>query len=205
MTTLSGIVLAAGEGRRMGRTKALIEIDGATLVEHHVARLADVGCTSIVVVARDAAADAVQRLVGQSRAVRVLAVTTSSQAESFAAGLRALDAAACTQNDVIIVTPVDMLPASAKTHHALLACLEGSTLAVTPLYAGRGGHPAIVRRGVLAPYEATFSGELPSLREVLANTMESRRRVEVDDPRVLGDFDTPSDLRALDASGALGR
>ena len=39
MTILSGIVLAAGEGRRMGSTKALLEVRGSTLVEHHVARL----------------------------------------------------------------------------------------------------------------------------------------------------------------------
>ena len=197
MKTLFGIVLAAGVGRRMGGTKALIAIEGATLVEHHVARLAEVGCTSIVVVARDAAADTVRRVVDKSREVRVLAVTTSSQAESLAAGLGALDAAGGTRDAVLIVTPVDMLPASAETYRALLACLEGSTLAVTPLYAGRGGHHVIVRRALLAPYEATMLGALPSLREVLAHARESRRRVEVDDPGVLGDFDTPSDLRAL--------
>lgn len=197
MTTLSGIVLAAGEGRRMGRTKALIEIDGASLVARHVVRLAEVGCRSIVVVARATEADLVRSVVGHSSEVHVEGVTTNSQAASLAAGLRALDAAASAPDDVIIVTPVDMLPASAETHRALLASLEGSTLAVTPLYAGKGGHPVILRRQVLARYEEPLTDVLPPLRDVLGMMMESRRRVEIDDPRVLGDIDTPADLHAL--------
>jgi nicotine blue oxidoreductase len=197
MTTFAGIVLAAGVGRRMGGTKALIEIDGTTLVEHHVARLADVECKQVVVVVRHGVAEIIARLLRRFPAVRVESVATSSQAESLAAGLRVLDAGSRTQDEVIIVTPVDMLPARAETYRALLACLHGSTSAVTPLYAGHGGHPVIVRRAVLAPYESTVPGELPSLREVLRCAMESRRRVEVDDPRVLGDLDTPSDLGAL--------
>ncbi|MET0594285.1 MAG: NTP transferase domain-containing protein [Polyangiaceae bacterium] len=197
MTRLAGIVLAAGEGRRMGGTKALIELEGASLVEHHVSRLAEIGCTSIVVVARHTAADVVRSVVGRSREVRVEGVTTNSQAASLAAGLRVLDAAGSAHDDVIIVTPVDMLPASSETHRALLACLDGSIVAVTPLHAGRGGHPVILRRQLLAPYEAARDDEPPSLRDVLAGAMESRRRVEVDDPRVLGDLDTPADLRAL--------
>jgi CTP:molybdopterin cytidylyltransferase MocA len=110
------------------------------------------------------------------------------------------------RDDALIVTPVDMLPAEARTLHALLACLTGEALAVTPLYGGRGGHPVIARRAVLASYEAPIARAaiplslalpLPSLREVLHELADRRLRVEVDDPRVLGDLDTPSDVRAL--------
>lgn len=197
MTTLCGVVLAAGEGRRMGCAKALLELEGATLVEHHVARLVEVGCTSIVVVVRPGTADVVRTLLREHREARVAAVTTSSQAESLAAGLRVLEEAGGTRGDVLIVTPVDMLPAEAGTHHALLACLTGATLAVTPMFGGRGGHPVIAHRAMLAPYQAAPAGALPSLRAVLAQAVERRRRVEVDDPRVLGDLDTPSDVRRI--------
>jgi CTP:molybdopterin cytidylyltransferase MocA len=200
MTALSGIVLAAGEGRRMGGEKALLALEGATLVEHHVARLAELGCQSIAVVVRPSAVDLVRTLVRAQHEVRVAGVTTRSQAESLAAALAVLDRAGRTRQDVIIVTPVDMLPAEASTYRALLACLGRDTLAVTPLYRGRGGHPVIVRRALLAPYEAPPSAahpSPPSLREVLTAALEARRRIEVDDPRVLGDLDTPADVRAL--------
>ncbi len=194
MTILSGIVLAAGEGRRMGGVKALLELEGATLVEHHVARLVAIGCRSIAVVVRPDAAEVVRALLSDRDEARVEAVTTCSQGESLTAGLRALDQAGSSRNDVIIVTPVDMLPAESETYRALLACLTGTALAVTPVHDGRGGHPVIAHRAVLAPFESQVPGAPPSLRDVLAGAGESRRRVEVDDARVLGDLDTPADL-----------
>lgn len=120
----------------------------------------------------------------------------------LAAGLRVLEDAGSTAHDVIIVTPVDMLPAEVGTHRTLLAHLTGTALAVTPLYGGRGGHPVIAHRALFAPYHEPPAGALPALREVLATASADRRRVEVDDPRVLGDLDEPSDVRALRRSAA---
>lgn len=189
MSSLGGIVLAAGEGRRMGGPKALLEVGGAPLVERHVARLVEVGCGSLVVVVRPPQADAVRAWLRSYPRATVAAVTTSSQSESLAAAL------ALIATDVTLITPVDLLPAAAATHRALLAALDDATLAVTPTYDGRGGHPVIVRRALLAGFE---SAPRP-LRDVLAGAGVARRRIEVADPRVLGDFDTPADLRALRA------
>lgn len=201
MTRLCGIVLAAGEGRRMGRAKALLEFEGASLVERHVSRLVEIGCTSITVVARPGSAEAVRRLLNAHPQVWVEAVTTNSQAESLAAAMR-LYSGRGAQHEVFVITPVDMLPAEVRTHRALLACLAGATLAVTPRFGGRGGHPVIARRALLAPYETARPSALPPLRDLLQSASVSRRRVEVDDPLVLGDLDTPSDLRALRLSRA---
>lgn len=196
MMTLRGIVLAAGEGRRMGGAKALLRLEGQTLVEHHVARLLEVGCTAIAVVVRPETAALVSALLGDLPGAHVEAVSTRSQAESLAAGLAALEATGDPREEVIVVTPVDMMPAALATHHVLLASLTGATLAVTPRYAGRGGHPVIARRPLLAAYEAR-AHTLPPLRVVLEKAGDLRRRVEVVDRRVLGDLDTPSDLLAL--------
>ena len=202
MTTLRAIVLAAGEGRRMGGQKALLEIDGATLVARHVERLLEVGCSSIVVVVRPEAGPRVSELLRAHEAVRVETAATRSQGESLAAGLRRLEG---SRGDVVIITPVDMVPAEAGTHQALLGSLTGAALAATPVYRGRGGHPVIAHRSVLAPYERRAEGTIhgapepvpPPLRDVLAEAGDARRRVEVDDERVVGDLDTPSDVRAL--------
>ena len=47
--TLGGIVVAGGQGRRMGRPKAAIEIGGVTLVDRAVASLRAAGCDPVVV------------------------------------------------------------------------------------------------------------------------------------------------------------
>lgn len=43
-----GAVLTGGASRRMGRTKALIEIDGVPMAGQVAAALRDVGCSSVV-------------------------------------------------------------------------------------------------------------------------------------------------------------
>lgn len=95
---LRAVVLAAGEGRRMGGSKALLVVDARPLVVRHVQRLAELGCESIAVVVRPGVAPAVSRLLERATGsrlvaqpgrldVRVIAVQTSSQAASLAAGL----------------------------------------------------------------------------------------------------------------------
>lgn len=50
--TLSGVVLAGGRSRRMGRDKAFLMIDGTTLVRRQAALLASVGCGEILISGR---------------------------------------------------------------------------------------------------------------------------------------------------------
>jgi len=47
--TVGGVILAGGESRRMGRNKALLPVDGGTLIEVVVSRLRDV-CSDILLV-----------------------------------------------------------------------------------------------------------------------------------------------------------
>lgn len=49
---LTGIVLAGGASRRMGRDKAFLELDGKPLIAHVIERMAHV-CTEVLVVAGD--------------------------------------------------------------------------------------------------------------------------------------------------------
>jgi CTP:molybdopterin cytidylyltransferase MocA len=53
----AGLLLAAGEGSRLGRPKALVEIDGVRLVDRGVRMLHEAGCTPIIVVTGAARVD----------------------------------------------------------------------------------------------------------------------------------------------------
>lgn len=170
-----GVVLAAGEGRRMGRAKARLELDGSTLVELHVDRLLEVGASEVLVVVREPV---------RSRG-RVLVAATRSQAESLAVATAAL-----ASTDAVIVTPVDLLPPEPATYRALVAALRDPHDAVTPTFGGKGGHPVVLRPAALAPFRTK---EPPTLKDVLDALGPRRLRLRVDDARVLGDFDTPSE------------
>ena len=188
MSALRGIVLAAGTGRRMGGPKVLLTLDGHPLIRLHVARLLEVGCASVTIVVRPEAEGRVRDLLSAfvRPAVELVAVCTEAQSESLDAALRHMH---CARTDTLIVTPIDLLPAEVTTHRVLQAALGVTIVAATPMHAGRGGHPVVVRRAALEP------SELPPLRTLLRALGPARVRIAVADEKILGDFDRPRDLR----------
>ena len=142
----------------------------------------------MLAVVRPADADAARAIARRLPfEVTLVAATTPSQAASLVAALGHLVLEA---GDAVAITPVDLLPPRPETVRALAAALE-SALAATPSHRGQGGHPALVRPEVLAPY---LRGETPPLRDVLEALATRRVRVEVDDAAITGDFDRPDDL-----------
>jgi CTP:molybdopterin cytidylyltransferase MocA len=63
-----------------------------------------------------------------------------------------------------------------------------------PRHRDRGGHPVVLRAAVLAPYRG--GAPPPPLREVLRALGSACARVEVGDPDVIVDLDTPSEIAA---------
>lgn len=191
-----GIVLAAGEGRRMGGAKALMLASGRTLTELHACTLHSVSCNTIAIVVRPADAHEVERLFVTTRSelrarLRIIVASTRTQAESLAV---ALDYLAIEErpNAHIVITPVDMLPVATTTLDALLGAVERGAVAATPVFRGRGGHPVVVRAELLGTYASAKSS--PPLDRVLTEAGERRVRMTVDDPTILADYDVPTDL-----------
>jgi CTP:molybdopterin cytidylyltransferase MocA len=178
---VSGIVLAAGAGARMGGPKALLLVEGEPLGVLHARRLGEAGCGAVVLVTR---VELAARLGGEWS----IAVSTAPDpAGSLGVGVRALEPGPA---DVIIVTPVDAWPARPETLARLVAAVRQGADAATPTHAGRGGHPVALRARVLAP----FRDAPRPLRDVLAALGPGRVRIEVDDPGVAIDLDSPEDV-----------
>ena len=179
------IVLAAGRGQRMGGPKALLLLDGMPLVELHVSRALEAGVEEVVVVASP---DVAPRLLSLRAGLTVATSEAPDPFGSLAVGLGRL-APEPEDEDVVLVTPVDVLPARVETFAALLGAIEAGAPAAVPVHEGRGGHPVALGRRALA------IGGASTLREVLARA--GATRVAVDDPRVVTDLDTPDDVVAL--------
>jgi CTP:molybdopterin cytidylyltransferase MocA len=178
------IVLAAGSGVRLGGRKSRLVVDGEALVLRHVRRFSEVGARTVVV----AHLDDVEWLSGVSLAVLS---REPQQSGSLAIGVRALPADA----ELVLITPVDALPASTKTIEALL-----SAFAATPNFQSKRGHPVAVRRSTLSAYGGLAP---PPLRDWLAELGSARIEISVDDPNVVTDLDDAE--RVLAATGALPR
>lgn len=184
------IVLAAGSGVRLGGRKSRLVVDGEALVLRHVRRFSEVGARTVVV----AHLDDVEWLSGVSLAVLS---REPQQSGSLAIGVRALPADA----ELVLITPVDALPASTRTIEALLSAFASpDTLAATPNFQSKRGHPVAVRRSTLSAYGGLAP---PPLRDWLADLGSARIEISVDDPNVVTDLDDAE--RVLAATGALPR
>jgi CTP:molybdopterin cytidylyltransferase MocA len=183
MVQIGGVLLAAGEGSRLGGPKALVELAGIRLVERGVALLRAGGTAPVVVVT--GAVD-----------VALPGVTTvhnpdwrSGMGSSLAAGLAALPAGC----EAAVVALVDQpLVTPAVVQRLVAAYLAGAGLAVAS-YGGQPRNPVLLARDHWPGMLALATGDAGA-RPYLRAHPELVTAVECGDIGRPDDIDTPADL-----------
>ncbi len=192
------VLMAAGAGKRLGGPKALLEWPSGRTVKplaiaHADERLAAESGRVLVVTRKPIVAS----LLGHVRPGLDLLASDAAD-ELGPAGSLAFAVARLGDDaiDVVIASPVDTPPAKAETVAALLDALakDPELLAARPLFHGRTGHPVVLRAAALERYRAP---DPPPLRDVLHAMGDACGAVEVADPTVLLDLDTPADVMGL--------
>ena len=176
------VILAAGGSQRMGRPKALLELDGRPIVAWHCERLATVA-DEVVVVAGGTSLAGV--LPTTARIVRNEAWSTTEPRHSLLLAIAGLDPEA-----EIIATPVDVPPAPANVLEALLqapADVVADRGAVVA-YDGVPGHP--IRMGAAALRAGLSTG---TLRDATARALP----VLVDWPGAVRTWNTADEWSAF--------
>lgn len=189
------LVLAAGASTRMGRAKAALPFGRTTALGLVLEACAEAGLAPALVVA-GAAPEAV-RVAAAAARVRLLQHPgwARGRTTSLQAGLAALPPEA----RAFLLWPVDVCLPGAEVVRALLAARARAPerLAWVPSHAQRRGHPALFHRDVAARFAALGPDE-PARHVVRALAAEGALlHVEVDDPFVLRDMDTPDDHAAF--------
>ncbi len=182
-------MLAAGESRRMGYPKPLLRIDGETFVEHLVHAMLGVVGRLIVVVG--AHADRVRQAIPGDARITIAENPewARGQLSSLKVGIRVLGA----HCRAALVHLADHPTVRSETFRAIAdVYVKGGSPIVVARYNGRRGHPVVFARELFPELEATPDSE--GARKVV--NADSRRLVyvDVDDPGVVLDLDTPEDL-----------
>lgn len=193
--TTAAILLAAGASSRMGRAKPLLDWGGRALAAAQVEALQAAGCAPVIVVL-GARAAAVRRALPSSARWTVNTTWREGRAGSIRAGARA----APTHAGRIVIASVDQ-PCSAEAVRRTIAALAANPDAriAVPRHDGRNGHPPVFDAALL-PELRRVSERSEGLRELRRRWREATIFVEVDDPLVLLNLNTPEDYRR--ASGA---
>jgi molybdenum cofactor cytidylyltransferase len=179
----------------MGRSKALLQIGDRTFVRRILDTLREAHIAEVVVVVRPGADEVAREIAaaGYGRAVENPA-PDRGQLSSLLTGLDAVDTAAA---DGVLVTLVDVPLVTAPSVEVLVARAAASAAPIVrAVHNGRHGHPVIFGRAVFGALRQ--ADPAAGAKAVLhAYAVED---VEVDDPGVVRDFDTPSDYASLTRS-----
>lgn len=183
------VVVAAGMSSRMGDFKPMLSIGSISVAQRVVATLKQAGAARVVVVT-GYNAEELERHLASSGVVflRNENYRTTHMFDSALIGLRYLRDK-CRQ---VLFTPVDIPLFTAATVDALLT--SGAELAC-PVCGGTRGHPILMSANVIDRV-LEDSGE-SGLDGALSRCGVPMTLVEVDDPGILHDADTPEDYREL--------
>jgi len=185
-----GILLAAGRGRRFDplgqRNKLLQRLPDGELVVVASARalLSAVPRVLAVVPPEDGGVAAALREMGVE--VTVCADADSGMAASLVHAIRQ----SLPEADAWLVALADMPFVAPATMRALLAALADGAGIAAPVHAGRRGNP-VAFGAVHLPALLALEGEVGARSLLKA---EPVTEVEVDDPGIFRDIDTPADL-----------
>lgn len=195
----AGLVLAAGEGRRLGQPKALLRVDDELLVDRAVRVARDGGCDPIVVVLGAAAADVVHRAVLDDAVV----VVNDGWAEGIGSSLRCgLSALADLRAPAAVVLLVDQLGVTAETVRRLVPTWRDGARAVVASYDGKPRNPALLDASTWPEVSTLAVGDVGARAWLRAHADEVVR-VACDDLGSDDDIDTVADLRRLAADAGL--
>lgn len=190
-----GILLAAGTSSRMGQPKQLLDWHGQPLVRH-VAATALASQLDGLVVVLGAVAPAVRATL-TDLAGPLQFVTCPDYAEGQAASLRCGLAALPAGTQAALILLVDQpLVTTALINHMLSDWRRDPVaLALIPRYQGQRGNPVLLAASLL-PELAALQGDRGA-RVILANYAEQVRWLDLDDPAVVTDLDTPEAYQSL--------
>ena len=198
-----GLLLAGGRGSRFDasghRDKLLAQLDGEAVCLH-AARALKAACERSFAVLPPGKPELLALLDAAGLETLVTPATRLGMGHSIARGAAHI-LEHCGERPVVVALG-DMPRVRASTFRALLDALGRDPMAiVAPGFQRRRGHPVVFGPGHLAAL-AGLAGDRGAFA-ILERTPP--RLIEVEDPGVLQDIDTPDDLAADAAHGSMDR
>jgi len=188
----AGLILAAGESRRMGSPKALLAYRGETFIDRLIGLFAP-RCSRVVVVL-GAGVEDIRARISRPALIAVNHDYREGQTSSMQCGLRAA-------GDVpgVLFARVDHPAVEPGTIDALVAG-DPAALVRVPRYQGRRGHPIWFSGALIPEFLAIPPGG--AARDIVRAHAAETCFIDVDDAGILADIDDPTAYRVLTGAEA---
>jgi len=175
----------------MGRQKALLPWEGATLLEYQLAQLAAVADVREIILVTGHEPARITEIAERSARTRVAhnAAYKSGKVSSIVTGLHEV----ATEAEAILLLGVDQPRPAAITRAVIEEYAASRAPIVVPAHEEHQGHPVLFDR-VLLPELLAITEDTQGTRAVRHRHAAVTRTVEVSDPVVNADLNEPADL-----------
>ncbi|RLG09620.1 MAG: hypothetical protein DRN68_01150 [Thaumarchaeota archaeon] len=204
MQTYSGIILAAGESRRIPTCKQLLKIHGKAMIEIVVEKAIKSRLDEVIVVLGHefkTIQGYVKKYVGLAKPLKIVYNPDfkNGLSTSLKAGLKAVS----SESGAVIFILADQPLIQVKTINQLMEVHSSmDCLIVVPTYRGRRGNPVLVDRKLFGEI-FKLKGDIGA-RPLIKRYVDRVVYVATDDLGVIADIDTIEDYSAL-VAGKFGR
>ena len=189
--------MAAGQSRRMGFPKALLQYRDEIFLDTLIGLFAP-RCSPVIVVL-GAAADQIRAGVARTATFVINTEWEQGMTTSLQCGLRAVPESC----EGVLLTLVDHPAVAPSTLDRLLA--QPLPLLRIPRYQEKRGHPVCFSRALFAEFLALPAGG--AARDVMQSHFREAEFVDLDDPGIVADIDDPERIKRelLKLSGRTAR
>jgi CTP:molybdopterin cytidylyltransferase MocA len=187
-TRVAGVLLAAGEGRRLGSPKALVKVGGVRLVDRGVALLREGGTAPVVAVMGAAVVELLGVIIVHNPDWR------TGMGSSLAAGLGSVPVSA----EAAVVALVDQPLVGSGSVRRLIAAYQAGARVAVAAYHGQPRNPVLLAREHWPAAIALAAGDVGA-RPFLRAHPDLVTLVECADTGRPDDVDTPEDLTRIAA------
>jgi molybdenum cofactor cytidylyltransferase len=187
---ISGILLAAGDSKRMGEPKALLQYDGITFIDSILNKFFEIGCEPIISILGASA----ELICERTRVHKFQCFRNPNPEEGQLSSLQIAIAHLPEESEGFIMALVDHPMVKMDTYQKLFEMAKAnSNNIIIPEFYGKKGHPVYFGR----PFFDSIL-HLPltdGARVVIHENPADVMYLKVDDEGILKDIDTPDDYR----------
>lgn len=190
---ITAVILAGGKSRRMGYPKPLLRIGKKSFLNIIKEKILKAGIKSIYLVLGSDAEFIKKNLNTENLKVIINKSWEQGQLSSLKAAIKKIK----RNTDGVIMFLIDHPQVEVSTLRKLIEVFEQKDAdIIVPEYNGRGGHPVIFHRNV---FNALLKAPLDEgAKAVLRNKKYNTERVNVNDPYIRQDVDTPGEYSNIE-------
>jgi molybdenum cofactor cytidylyltransferase len=192
LDSVTPIILAAGDSRRMGHPKALLPIGNTTFLKRILEIVQMIGFPNPVVVL-GRAAELIQPTIKNLPAnVKINPDPNRGQLSSIQVGISSL----ASETQACMIWPVDQPAVSVELVRRLVHLfVQSECLIAFPKYGEKRGHPAIFHRSLFQEFLEAPLSEGP--QKILLHHLQATAELPTLETAVIRDIDTPLDYKTL--------